>query len=494
MSCKARRCRTALGFREVWVIAYAPGEMADRSVEEELEQLLLAESVDLTALRAISRRPGGFLSHALRNRVWPKLLNLNRYELVDYRVFLDPHRDDSQVKCDVDRSLWSFRHAAAWTDRYREHRRTALSNIIMAILCRNNTLYYFQGFHDLVSVFLLVLEEDHLAFAVAEAVSLYFIRDCMQVDFVTISKLTPLLFNIVLAADKGLHTFLKRSGIEPFFAISWIITWFAHDIKDIGAIARLYDVMLCSPPSYSLYLAAAYLLHLRDAILQEDCDFATLHNFLVHAPENVGVPVEALLPVADRLLAMLPPDRLVRAVLDQRITALVKRQRVVMFSRGLQQRQQQLASVPADWVLLRRQQLRRSSSSLIFCATDTTDGPDAGHEEGLEVVNCCNGPAGGERGVYRWGWTNAFSASSVTTTGSPGMYADTAVAAAAVATEATSPKGGGESSPLSKGSSRKEAAIVVAAVIAAGASLAANLIFAAAAASNGEPSPPNSPK
>jgi hypothetical protein len=124
-----------------------------------IENLLLQNPVDLSSLREISRLNGGFLTSALRRRVWPKLLDVNRYRLSDFRHFVDPHRDVNQVRCDVERSLWSFHSIrTGWDDALLARRRQALSNIIMALLCKYKNFNYFQGLHCIISVFLLVNE------------------------------------------------------------------------------------------------------------------------------------------------------------------------------------------------------------------------------------------------------------------------------------------------------------------------------------------------
>lgn len=112
--------------------------------EAEISRLLIAEPVDLKALRKISRLEGGFLTNQIRARVWPKLLNVNRFDIPDYRSFIDPHRDDTQVSVDVERSLWRIDKTQNWREAYREDRRKALCDIIMAILCRNSDIYYYQ--------------------------------------------------------------------------------------------------------------------------------------------------------------------------------------------------------------------------------------------------------------------------------------------------------------------------------------------------------------
>ena len=139
--------------------------------EEQINKLLATQPVDLDALYAISRLEGGFLNSRLRTRVWPKFLGVNRYDgEMDYRLLVDQSKLDPQVKCDVDRSLYNFHMTKQWEPDYLEKKRQTLSNIITAILIKNPSKYYYQGFHDVVSVFLLVLDEDQLAFKCAEVV------------------------------------------------------------------------------------------------------------------------------------------------------------------------------------------------------------------------------------------------------------------------------------------------------------------------------------
>lgn len=114
-----------------------------------------------------------------------------------------------------------------------------------------------QGYHDVVSIFLLVLEEDHLTFALTEAMSHAYLSDYMTKDFDTVSKSMRILMTIVKLVDKELYAFLKKSKIEPFFATSWLITWFAHDIKNVDEIARIFDALLCSHPMFCFYVCAA---------------------------------------------------------------------------------------------------------------------------------------------------------------------------------------------------------------------------------------------
>ena len=49
---------------------------------------------------------------------------------------------------------------------------------------------------------------------------------------------------------------------------------------------------------------------MKAAIMAADCDFSSVHNILVRAPSDVGIPVEAIVAAADRLFARTPPDQL----------------------------------------------------------------------------------------------------------------------------------------------------------------------------------------
>lgn len=351
-----------------------------------LNRILLQQPVDLEALYTISRLEGGFLTRELRGRIWPKLLGINRYNVPDYRGFLKPHRDFNQVGCDIDRSLWNYPETNLWSEEFREKRRNALSSMILSILCRHSELHYFQGYHDVMSVFLLTIEDDHLACALGEAASLRFFRDCMNSDFDVVSKTMRLIMVILKVVDQRLYSYLTKAGVEPFFATSWIITWFAHDIKSVSGIARIYDALLCSHPLFSLYLCATLLIHCREEIFRCPCDFASLHNCIVHLFDGPGFPFEELLPVTDELMTLFTPTRL-KALAAEELQRKVDSQGIQVFKRPKLAR-----FVDADWFLLRNMRCRRID----------TNGYDYGGTNSSARRD-------GAPAVYAWGWQRAIA-------------------------------------------------------------------------------------
>lgn len=43
----------------------------------------------------------------------------------------------------------------------------------------------------------------------------------------------------------------------PYYALSWILTWFSHDLESLDKIARLFDLFVASSPLMPVYAASA---------------------------------------------------------------------------------------------------------------------------------------------------------------------------------------------------------------------------------------------
>lgn len=114
-------------------------------------------------------------------------------------------------------------------------------------------LHYFQGYHDIVQVLLLVLGANAAVPAVAR-LSLLRIRDFMLPTMAATETHLQLVPAILYAADPGLCMHLSQT--QPFFALAATLTLYAHDIEEYGDIARLFDFLLAHEAIVSLYLFA----------------------------------------------------------------------------------------------------------------------------------------------------------------------------------------------------------------------------------------------
>jgi hypothetical protein len=51
--------------------------------------------------------------------------------------------------------------------------------------------------------------------------------------------------------------YFQKAEVQPFFALSWILTWFSHGFDNLDDIARLFDLFIPSHPLMPLYVGAA---------------------------------------------------------------------------------------------------------------------------------------------------------------------------------------------------------------------------------------------
>jgi hypothetical protein len=282
---------------------------------------------DVAELRDISTTKG-LVSGSLRKRAWPYLIDAratNVYgagdEALAYqRHASTSHKDDSVVDADIERSLWKF--SEGWTDEERAIERARLKNIINACLEGNEQgIYYYQGLHDVASVLLLVCGEG-AAHGMLHRLMRCHLRDCTRATMDPAIRTLRLLYPILRRADKELYECIHGlSLIEPalempYFALSWYMTWFAHDTDSLEDVSRLFDLFMASHPMMSLYVAAEVLVGARKQILKlgkgknasvEDV-YSYLNKLSITGPGRPGI--DELIKRAVALFKAVPPQEL----------------------------------------------------------------------------------------------------------------------------------------------------------------------------------------
>ena len=148
-------------------------------------------------------------------------------------------------------------------------------------------LCYFQGYHDISQVLLLVLGRKG-AFPALEKISVFRIRDYMLPSLSPAIRHLQLLPAILKAADSKLCDHI--SGAKPYFALAATLTLYAHDIQEYGDIARLYDFILAYEPVLSIYLFASIVLSRRDELLEIPIDEPEMiHVTLSKLPQSLNL-------------------------------------------------------------------------------------------------------------------------------------------------------------------------------------------------------------
>lgn len=234
--------------------------------------------------------------------------------------------DFDQIERDVARCTWHLLTGSQRAQRlqmeHKRNRRVArlirrkqrrLANLINWTLVKSykcDRLRYYQGFHDVACIFLSVLgggknASRMLAYGPTEGlaadmgldlaaeallrISESHLRDCLKTNFSQLQAALRLtLFPLLAKLDPGVHDHLYAAEMEPYFCLSWVITWFAHEIRDTDLVKRLFDVFMVSHPLMPIYMAVAMVIHPlnRREVLECECDFSLLHQCLTGLPKN----------------------------------------------------------------------------------------------------------------------------------------------------------------------------------------------------------------
>jgi hypothetical protein len=224
------------------------------------------------------------------------------------------HPEQRQVKTDIMRS---FTHYQEDVSRFTATPLAALQEqlelIINAVLCAQPDLHYYQGFHDIASVLLLVTDQVGLAHGLLQQLSVHHLRPYHSATITPVLAILAGLYPLLSQSDPALVTALQQLNIPPYFALSWIITWFSHDLPCLDLTLRIFDFLIASHPFMPLYLSAAFVLARRQLLvtaIQQSPDFAIIHHQLREIPRSAdwnAATIEELLVCARYLFVLHPP-------------------------------------------------------------------------------------------------------------------------------------------------------------------------------------------
>lgn len=263
-------------------------------------------------LRSLALSSSGLVSSDIRKSAWPILLselnNRTNNRNTAYNIDNDENEKDhvdimsvftkaeiDLIQQDIKRSLWHPKRFENTDDEifekslfsvithsliqyYQEDREASTSTSI-------RKLDYYQGYHDLSSLVLLACDNDEVtATNILSALSSTHLIDYVQnttKSFQSTLQMIAIASRVLLdvaeqysqqGEEEGdLYEYLfhsQQTNLHPqpeghllhHFILSWVISWFAHDIKDFHIACRIMDVCISSHPCMSLYLSVALLI------------------------------------------------------------------------------------------------------------------------------------------------------------------------------------------------------------------------------------------
>ncbi|EXJ95262.1 hypothetical protein A1O1_00382 [Capronia coronata CBS 617.96] len=281
----------------------------DREKRKSIEEACVRR--DFETLVRLATSTGGLLTDELRRQAWPILLGYSPegegadgIEASQSWRELPRHVDEDQVQLDVARAFVYYPKDES--EQSLETKKKQLSDLIVSTLRKHPMLSYFQSYHDVVQVLLLVLGDGPAAAAVSR-ISLLRLRDYMLPTIAPARKHFELVSAIVKSADPELAEHISQA--ENSFALSATHSLFAHDIQDYGDIARLYDFLLAHEPVMTIYLFAAITISRRSELLEMPADESDILTFMISKlPKSLNI--DALILDTLTLFRQNPPEQL----------------------------------------------------------------------------------------------------------------------------------------------------------------------------------------
>lgn len=296
------------------------------------------------------RTPEGLVTSQLRSKLWPLLLSVEteapsgRLGFLDPQVFddLPAHKDEDQILLDIRRlfTVMSQFHlfqpvSSSYTTIFSnddvEAMRKRLFSLIVRVLRRYPCLNYYQGYHDVASVVLLICSEsddhDDLAYRLLEKLTVCHLRDFMIADIglsinhlklipTLIEEVDPALFDVI---HRSSNLYLALNGYyydyKFFQALLLVLTLFSHDVASIQHLLVIWDFLLSyNSVAVSIYVYVACMLQFKDEIMAQipfSLDPDLVHTLL--SPTNLfsgltDANLTQILACAQKLIVEHPLD------------------------------------------------------------------------------------------------------------------------------------------------------------------------------------------
>ncbi|CDW79148.1 tbc1 domain family member 20 [Stylonychia lemnae] len=181
---------------------------------------------------------------------------------IDWAKFIKPHRDSDQIDKDIKRSLNTYDICKSYE--------------------KSNKDYMLKTFEE------------------------------------GIIPLLTLLMKLLEELDQDIYDMVEQGVMgQPTFTLSWILTWFSHDIDKFTDVQRIYDACLASHPLYVVYMAVAVILMNKQSIDEEfDYDDPMVSIQIVFqniAKKSSDFNVETIIQQANKLIIKMPPEKFINS-------------------------------------------------------------------------------------------------------------------------------------------------------------------------------------
>ncbi|KAA6353377.1 MAG: hypothetical protein EZS28_051096 [Streblomastix strix] len=149
----------------------------------------------------------------------------------------------TQIHIDAIRSFNELNFYPPLQQRMRED----IEKLENKIFGNQQRIYYFQGYDDICVIFMLIFGDKN-ALPLLERISTTFHLHNHESSFTTLINHLNFLFPLISLYNFPLFRLLEETGVASDFAVSAMISWFAHDFSQppYRLAQRVFDFVIAS--------------------------------------------------------------------------------------------------------------------------------------------------------------------------------------------------------------------------------------------------------
>ena len=271
----------------------------------------------------------GYNPNQYRLKIWKLLLLQSNKKLVMPKYTEDEYKTlnkyYNQIDKDIPRSMNHHDITINMNQIEQEVVKKTLRDIIQTIFSEHhNDLHYIQGYHSIALIFVLVCQAYKtndakiLAYNLLKSLSYLHIRNNLRNTLEKVIESLNLVFPILKLYDLQLYNLLKTAQVQSFFSLSWILTWFSHNLNNYHTILRIFDFLLASDPIMPVYLVVMLIVSQKEQLLLlPSPDQGTIHSFFQSIDHLQHDNIELLLTNALRLYKQFPYQQIIKQQVKQ---------------------------------------------------------------------------------------------------------------------------------------------------------------------------------
>ncbi|KAL7718208.1 Rab-GAP TBC domain-containing protein [Entamoeba marina] len=242
-------------------------------------ELLEQDTVDVDGLRSCGITGFGDITNGLRARIYSLILDAIPLSIPDGQS--DYHH---QFTLDVPRT-----YGQLVSPDVAVVLRKRLLIILDAVFVLHPELQYYQGFHDVISLLIIVIDDDEMVLGIIEKLASTRFRPLLyNFDEATFNVKKAL--EIVNQIDEELGNRLLEANCDGMFAFSWYITWFIHVIPDVEIGIRLLDFFICCSDDVLINFISAVIISNREAVFGlPEIDYGLVHMYFSAVPSRFDI-------------------------------------------------------------------------------------------------------------------------------------------------------------------------------------------------------------